>query len=91
MNKAELAAIIAGKFDLSKKKSDEIITSVLDNIAEALAKKDNVSFIGFGNFSVKERAARKGRNPATGAVINIAASNAISFKAGKKLKDSVNR
>ncbi|MBT4485856.1 MAG: HU family DNA-binding protein, partial [Candidatus Latescibacteria bacterium] len=62
---------------------------ILSNIEKALAKGDKVSLVGFGTFSVSKRAARMGRNPATGAPINIPAANVPKFKAGKKLKESV--
>ncbi len=89
MNKADLIAAVAEKTDLSKKDAERSINAVIDSIAEALKADDKVSLIGFGSFETKTRAAREGRNPQTGAKITIAASKAISFKAGKALKDAV--
>ncbi|MDY3304491.1 MAG: HU family DNA-binding protein [Clostridia bacterium] len=89
MNKADLIAAVAEKTDLSKKDAERSINAVIDSIVEALKADDKVSLIGFGSFETKTRAAREGRNPQTGAKITIAASKAISFKAGKALKDAV--
>jgi len=91
MNKKDLVAAVAKQFAMPKVVTDKVITAVLDNITKALKKGDAVQFVGFGTFSVKKRAARKGRNPKTGAVIKIPASKAISFKSGAKLKASVNK
>lgn len=89
MNKADLIAAVAEKTDLSKKDAERSINAVIDSIVEALKADDKVSLIGFGSFETKTRAAREGRNPQTGAKITIAASKAVSFKAGKALKDAV--
>lgn len=89
MNKADLIAAVAEKTDLSKKDAERSINAVIDAIVEALKADDKVSLIGFGSFETKTRAAREGRNPQTGAKITIAASKAVSFKAGKALKDTV--
>lgn len=89
MNKADLIAAVAEKADLSKKDAERSINAVIDSITEALKADDKVSLIGFGSFETKTRAAREGRNPQTGDKITIAASKAISFKAGKALKDAV--
>ncbi len=89
MNKADLIAAVAEKTDLSKKDAERSINAVIDAIVEALKADDKVSLIGFGSFETKTRAAREGRNPQTGAKITIAASKAVSFKAGKALKDAV--
>ncbi len=89
MNKADLAATIAEKHDLTKKASDDIVNTTFNSITDALKNGDDAKFIGFGNFTVKERAARKGRNPATGEEIDIAASKTVAFKAGKALKDAI--
>ncbi len=90
MNKAELIDVIAVSADLSKADATRAIESVLDTITNALKAGDTVSLVGFGSFTVKARAARTGRNPQTGAAINIAASKVPAFKAGKALKDTVN-
>ncbi len=90
MNKAELIDVIAESADLSKADATRAIESVLDTITGALKAGDTVSLVGFGSFVVKARAARIGRNPQTGAAINIAASKVPVFKAGKALKETVN-
>ena len=90
MNKTELAAVIADKADISKDKANEVLTAITDEITTALAKDETVSLIGFGSFSPRQRAARKGKNPQTGAIIDIPASKSVGFKAGKALKDLVN-
>lgn len=90
MNKAELIDIVAVSADLSKADATRAIESVLDTISTALKAGDTVSLVGFGSFVVKARAARTGRNPQTGAAINIAASKVPGFKPGKALKDIVN-
>ena len=89
MNKTELVAAVAAKAELSKKDADA--SAVVDAITEALADGDKVSLVGFGTFAVKERAARTGINPRTGESVEIAASKAPAFKAGKALKDAVNK
>lgn len=89
MNKTELVAAIAEKSGLSKKDSDAALSAVVEAVTEALKAGDKVSLVGFGTFEVRERAARVGKNPATGATINIAACKAPAFKAGKALKDAV--
>ena len=89
MNKAELVAAVAEKAEISKKDAEKAVSAVLDLIGDALKNGDKVQIMGFGSFEVKERAARTGKNPATGESIQIAASKAIVFKAGKALKDSV--
>lgn len=90
MNKTELIAAISEKTGLTKKDSDAALAAVVDSIADALKNGDKVSLIGFGTFEVRERAARVGQNPQTGEKINIAASKAPAFKAGKALKDALN-
>ena len=91
MNKTELVAAVAAKAELSKKDADAAVSAVVDAITEALADGDKVSLVGFGTFAVKERAARTGINPRTGESVAIAASKAPAFKAGKALKDAVNK
>jgi DNA-binding protein HU-beta len=90
VNKAELIDVIAVNADLSKADATRAIESVLDTITNALKAGDTVNLVGFGSFAVKARAARTGRNPQTGAAINIAASKAPVFKPGKALKDTLN-
>lgn len=91
MKKPELAAAIAEKAGVTKEKAGEIINAITDEITNAMAKNDPVTLIGFGTFSVRERSARTGKNPQTGASIQIAASKSVGFKAGKSLKDAVNK
>ena len=90
MNKSELIDAIAESADISKAAAGRAVDAVVDSVTGALKKGDQVTLIGFGTFSVKERAARTGRNPQTGAEIQIAAAKIPSFKAGKALKDAVN-
>lgn len=89
MNKSELIAAVSERTDMTKKEATNAVNAVLDIISETLAKGESVQLIGFGNFEVRERAARKGRNPQTGEEIIIAASKAPAFKAGKQLKEAV--
>lgn len=89
MRKPELAAAIAEKAELSKDKANDVLNAMLDEITGAVAKGDSVSLIGFGTFSVRERSARKGKNPQTGEPMDIPASKTVGFKVGKKLKDAV--
>lgn len=90
MNKSELIEAIAESADISKAAAGRAIDAVVDSVTNALKSGDQVTLIGFGTFSVKDRAARTGRNPQTGAEIQIAAAKIPSFKAGKGLKDAVN-
>lgn len=90
MNKTELIDAIASAADLPKASAGRALDAVLESVSDALAKGDQVALVGFGTFSVKHRSARSGRNPQTGATIEIAASNVPSFKAGKALKVAVN-
>ncbi|SDN37608.1 HU family DNA-binding protein [Alkalicoccus daliensis] len=89
MNKTELINAVAEKTDLSKKDATGAVDAVFDIITSSLEKQEKVQLIGFGNFEVRERAARKGRNPQTGEEIEIPASNVPAFKPGKALKDAV--
>ncbi len=91
MNKTELTSAVAKKAGLSNKDSAAVINAFIDVVKEALQQGDTVSLIGFGTFSVKDRAARKGFNPKTKEEIEIPASKAPAFKAGKSLKDCVNK
>lgn len=89
MNKSDLVEAMAEAADISKSKAQMALDGMADAVAVALKNGESVSLIGFGTFSVKERAARTGRNPQTGAAIQIAASKTPSFKAGKALKDGI--
>ncbi|MBP5587865.1 MAG: HU family DNA-binding protein [Treponema sp.] len=91
MNKAELVDAIANDTGLSKKDSEAALKSIIENISTELSKGNEVSLIGFGTFGVGKRAARTGRNPKTGETIKIAASKTPKFKAGKALKDKINK
>lgn len=91
MNKAELISSIAAKSGLNKKNSEAALNAIIASVEESLAKGDKVVLVGFGTFEVRERAARKGRNPLTKKEIMIPASKAPAFKAGKGLKDAVNK
>jgi len=90
MNKSDLVSAIADSSGLSKADAASALDSITSAITGALSKGDSVAITGFGSFLVRARAARSGRNPQTGATIQIKASNAPAFKAGKLLKESVN-
>ncbi|MEZ3421338.1 MAG: HU family DNA-binding protein [Eubacterium sp.] len=89
MNKTELVAAVATKAELSKKDADAAVKAVIDAVTEALKDGEKVALVGFGTFEVKTRAARTGKNPRTGEIINIPESKVPSFKAGSALKDAV--
>ena len=91
MNKADLIAAIAAKTGDTKKSAEETLNAFVDVVTEALVKGEKVQLVGFGSFEVRKRAARKGRNPQTKEEIKIPASKAPVFKAGKALKDLVNK
>ncbi|MCR4797236.1 MAG: HU family DNA-binding protein [Lachnospiraceae bacterium] len=91
MNKTELVEAIAKKAGLSKKDSAAAVDAFVETVTTALKKKDKVALVGFGTFQTSKRAARTGRNPQTGAEIKIKASTVPQFKAGKALKDAVNK
>lgn len=90
MNKGEFVEALADRMDVSRAQADRALSAVLDIIGERMAAGEKVSFTGFGSFEVSERAARTGRNPQTGATINIAASRVPKFSAGATLKSAVN-
>lgn len=90
MTKVELINAMAEKAGLSKADAEKALKAFSDAVTEALKSGDKVALVGFGTFSVGERAARTGQNPQTGEKINIKASKAPKFKAGKMLKDAVN-
>ena len=89
MNKTDLINAVAEVTEISKKDVTKAVDAVFDAITDTLKKGEKVQLIGFGNFEVRERAARKGRNPQTGEEIDIAASKVPAFKPGKALKDAV--
>lgn len=91
MNKQELVTAIANETGLSKKDTEATLNSFVNVVSGALAKKDKVQLIGFGTFETRKRAARTGRNPQTGAELKIKASTVPAFKAGKALKEKVNK
>ena len=90
MNKTELVSAIAEKAELSKKDSEKALKAFTEVIAEELKKGEKIQLVGFGTFEVSNRAARTGKNPQTGAAIDIPAAKAPKFKAGKALKETVN-
>ncbi len=90
MNKAEFIEAIAGATDLSKSQATDAVEAMINVITDTLKSGDQVALTGFGSFQVRSREARSGRNPRTGEVIQISASNAPVFKAGKGLKDALN-
>lgn len=89
MTKAEFVAKMAEKAEFTKADSEKAVNAFLETVTEALKAGDKVVFTGFGSFEVTERAAKEGRNPSTGAKIQIAACKVPKFKAGKGLKDAV--
>jgi len=90
MNKTELVAAIAEKTQLTKKDSEMALKAFIDVVSEELKKGEKIQLVGFGTFEVSDRAARVGKNPQTGNAIDIPASKAPKFKAGKALKETVN-
>ena len=90
MNKSEMIDAIAEGADISKAAAGRALDAVIDTVTNTLKSGDSVSLIGFGTFEVRDRKARTGRNPQTGATIQIAAAKSPAFKAGKALKDAVN-
>lgn len=91
MNKTELVAAVAAKANLSKKDAEAAVAAFTASVAEALKAGEKVQLVGFGTFEVRERGARQGRNPQTGAVVEIAAAKVPAFKAGQALKSAVNK
>lgn len=90
MNKTDLVNKIAEKSGLTKKDSEKALNSIIEGVEEALVNSDKVQLVGFGSFEVKQRAARKGRNPKTMEEIDIPESKVPTFKAGKDLKERLN-
>lgn len=91
MKKAEMIETLAEKYGLTKADVEKVFNGTFDLFKDELAKGNNVAVAGFGTFKVSHRSARKGHNPQTGATIDIAASNSVSFKAGTALKQVVNK
>ncbi len=89
MNKGDLVSAMAEVTGMTKKDTAAAVDAFIEVVSETLEKGEDVALVGFGTFKVKERAARKGRNPQTGEEIDIPASNVVSFKVGKTLKDAV--
>lgn len=88
MNKKELVSAVAARAGVSTKDAEKAVSATFDVIAEALAKGDKIQLVGFGTFEVKNRSARTGKNPRTGETVEIPASKAPAFKAGKALKEA---
>jgi DNA-binding protein HU-beta len=91
LNKADLISVMAEKSGLTKKDSEKALNSFVEAVQEALAQGDKVQLVGFGTFEVRERSSRKGRNPQTGEEIDIPAATVPAFKAGKALKEVINK
>ena len=89
MNKSELVSSVAEGAEISKAAAARAVDAMMAGVQDALSKGEQVTIIGFGTFSIRERAARQGRNPQTGKAMKIAASKSVGFKAGKQLKDAV--
>ena len=90
MNRAELITEMSQKTGITKKDTEASLVAFMDTVMETLARNERIGLVGFGTFEVSERAARTGRNPQTGEIIEIKASKAPKFKAGKALKDAIN-
>jgi integration host factor subunit beta len=91
MTKADLVEQVAKETDMTKKDAEQLVEVVFESIIGALNKGDKIELRGFGSFRVRERDARKGRNPKTGAAVSIPAKRVAYFKPGKELKDIVNK
>ena len=91
MNKNELVVAIADKTGLKKSEVEKVVKAFTETVADELKKGEKIQLVGFGTFEVAERPAREGRNPRTGETMKIAASKAPKFKAGKALKDEINK
>ncbi|HEY5717236.1 MAG TPA: HU family DNA-binding protein [Motiliproteus sp.] len=90
MQKSDLVAVIAEAASLSKREAQDALNALTDSVTDALARGETVSLVGFGSFTQRHRAARKGKNPQTGEAMDIPASNSVAFKPGKALKDACN-
>ena len=91
MNKTELVAALATAAEVSKKDAEKVLNSFIAVVGDSLKKGDKVQLVGFGTFEARKRAARTGKNPQTKAAIKIPATTVPAFKAGKALKDTVNK
>ena len=91
MNKQDLILQLANKMQITQKKAEEILSTILESIMKTLSKGDKVTLVGFGTFEARKRKERKGRNPQTGQEIQIPASVVPKFSAGKQFKQTVNR
>lgn len=89
MKKSDLIAKIADKAGLTKKDAEKALNAFIDTVTETLAADDKIALVGFGTFETKKRAARKGKNPRTGEIINIPAAKVPAFKAGQGLKNAI--
>jgi DNA-binding protein HU-beta len=89
VNKGELVDAIASKVSVTKKEADAIVTAMIDTIIESVSQDDKVTLVGFGTFEARQRQAREGRNPSTGAAIKIPATTVPAFSAGKLFKEKV--
>ena len=89
MNKTELVKVVAEQAELTQKDAAKAVDALIETISETLAQGEKIQLIGFGTFEVRDRSARKGRNPQTGEEIEIAASKVPAFKPGKELKEAV--
>lgn len=90
MRKSDLAAVIADRADLPVNKAEQALSAILEQIATALSRGESINLIGFGTFERRHRAARTGKNPQSGAPIEIGARNTVGFKPGKSLRDALN-
>ena len=91
MSKQQLVEMIAEKASLTKADAARALDATMESVTEALKKGEKVSLVGFGTFATSKREAREGRNPRTGETVKIAARTAVTFKAGSKLKDALNK
>jgi DNA-binding protein HU-beta len=91
MKKQDLVGAVVGEAVITKSAAEETLNAFIDTVTSAVAKDGAVQLIGFGSFSMGERAARSGRNPKTGEALHIAASKTVKFRAGKAFKDAVNK
>lgn len=91
MNKAGFVDLVTSKVDLTKKDTEKVINATIESIIELLTQGEKVQFMGFGSFEVRTRNARQERNPKTGETVHVESMNVPVFKAGKLLKDSVNK
>jgi nucleoid DNA-binding protein len=90
MNKGDLIKVVADSANITQSQASDAVQAVFDSIEKTLKSKDKASFVGFGTFSTSHRSAREGRNPSTGATIQIPAKTVVKFKPGKALSDAVN-